>query len=227
MTADKREARAYIFLNGEFEKPEFDWPAAPGGDDLVIAADGGLAWVLGLGWSADYLIGDLDSADASVVNDLAGQGLQVISHPTDKDEIDFELALKLARKKGYMNIEVLAALGGRWDMSFGNLLLPRATGWGSENIRFRQGRWTFWTVNGPAEMLIKGERGELLSLLPLGEDARGVSLAGCRYPLFSETLRAGLSRGLSNELAGGDCRLEFASGSLLVCHRAGGEEPRS
>lgn len=217
MNSDKSDARAYIFLNGDFVRPEMDWPIFPLDSDLVIAADGGARHAVDLDWPVHYLIGDMDSIEPEHLNTL--ENTEVIRYPASKNEIDFELALNLARKKGYANIVVLGALGGRWDMTFGNLFLPLATGWGSDGICFRHGLWTFWNVTGPASLGIKGSRGDLLSLMPMGEDVRGVSLSGCRYPLFSETLRAGLSRGLSNELLASVCRLDFSSGSLLVMHK--------
>lgn len=220
MHNDNSISRAYIFLNGVFEKPLRNWPQLPSSDDLVIAADGGARHVASLGWPIHCLVGDLDSIDSGLLKELESADTEIIRYPADKDEIDFELALILARKKGYVSMEVLAALGGRWDMTFGNLFLPRATGWGSHRICFRQGAWTFWNVSGPASLDLTGSRGDLLSLMPMGEDVRGISLSGCKFPLTSETLRAGLSRGLSNEFLADDCRLEFSSGSLIIMHKA-------
>lgn len=213
--------KAYIFLNGDFEKPGRDWPEKPAEDDLIIAADGGARHAAALDWPVHCLVGDFDSIEQNMLWRLKSQGTEFFQFPAEKDEIDFELAVKLAHKKGFMDLEILGALGGRWDMSFGNLFLPRASGWGSEMMRFRHGDWTFLAVSGPASLSVDGEAGDLLSLLPLGEDVRNLRLVGCRYPLNGETLKAGLSRGLSNEIVKPPARLEFASGSLLVITRAG------
>ena len=215
---------AYIFLNGDFEKPPHQWPHRPAPDDLVIAADGGGRHLIDLGWPAHCLVGDFDSLDPGLMAQLVDQGAEVTRYPSDKDEIDFELSLMLARRRGYESIVVLGALGGRWDMTFGNLFLPRAAGWGSESIRFRHGPWDFFVISGPARLTIQGGAGDLLSLLPLGEDVRGVTLTGCRYPLADDTLKAGFSRGLSNEFIVRDAGLEFESGALLIIHKncAGG-----
>ena len=48
------------------------------------------------------------------------------------------------------------------------------------------------------ERLLTGEEGELVSLLPVGGPAEGVTAQGLRYPLSDETLAAGSSRGVSN-----------------------------
>lgn len=212
---------AYIFLNGDFDPPWPNWPQRPSAHDLVIAADGGGRHPLGLGWPVHYLVGDFDSLDPTIMDQMVALGAIVERHPVHKDEIDFELALRLARRRGYEAIVVLGALGGRWDMTLGNLFLPMAAGWGCESILFRHGPWNFRIISGPAELAITGQAGDRLSLLPLGGEAQGLTLSGCRYPLTDETLPAGLSRGLSNELMISEAELKIESGSLLVIHQNG------
>ena len=220
MTAPWPRSRAYIFLGGDFEPPP-DWPARPGPADLVVGADGGGRHPAALGWPVHALVGDFDSLGEASRTALAAAGAEIFRHPAAKDEIDFELALALVRGRGFKEIDVLGALGGRWDMTFGNLFLPAVPDFAALRVRFRHGPWTLFVVRGPAELAIKGAPGDLLSLLPLGEDVRGVSLSGCLYPLDRETIPAGRSRGLSNELTGLSVGLDFDFGTLIVVHRAG------
>ena len=220
MNSKQNEAKAYIFLNGDFEKPLRGWPEKPTESDLVIAADGGGRHALSLDWPIHCLIGDLDSIDPETLKAITGAGAEISRFPSEKDEIDFELALNLARQRGYVNIEVLGALGGRWDMTFGNIFLPGAMGWGHDAIRFRHGAWSFIVLKGPARLSVPGKPGDLLSLLPLGEDVRNASLTGCCFALSGETLKAGLSRGLSNEMSAETAELNFTEGTLLVIHRS-------
>ena len=70
------------------------------GADAVIAADGGAAALDGLGRRPDRLVGDLDSADAALVERLEAAGVVVDRHPTDKDASDTELAVR-AEPNGY------------------------------------------------------------------------------------------------------------------------------
>lgn len=74
-------------------------------------------------------------------------------------------------------------------------------------------------ISGPARLTLQGCQGDLLSLLPLGEDVHGVTLNGCRYPLADETLKAGFSRGMSNEFMVPDAGLEFETGTLMIIHK--------
>lgn len=210
-------SRAYIFLNGVFERPARHWPQAPAPGDLVVAADGGAAHALALGWPVHVLVGDFDSLAPGTVASLTAGGAEVRRHPVDKDETDFELALGLAREKGYDEVEVLAALGGRWDMSLGNLLVPAA--WAGCRVAFRQGPWALRLLAGPAETWEDGAPGDTVSLLPVGGDARGVTLTGCRWPLAGETLRLGLTRGLSNKMTAPGLHLGLEAGLLILAHQ--------
>ncbi len=214
--------KAYIFLNGDFVKPSGFWPQEPGPGEVVIAVDGGARHALDLGWRPQWLIGDLDSLAPELQKRLAGLGVQIEKYPAEKDEIDFELALNLAQRLGCGRAELLGALGGRWDMTLANLLLPAAGLWPGLELCFRHGEWTIMVLNGPAELRLKGRPGELISLLPLSSEAADIHLEGCRYRLQGESLKLGLSRGLSNELRASEAHLSFSSGCLMLMRRAGG-----
>jgi thiamine pyrophosphokinase len=60
--------------------------------------------------------------------------------------------------------------------------------------------------------------GDLVSLLPLGGDARGVTTTGLAWALKGDTLRFGFSRGVSNEMTSHEARIEIDEGLLLVVH---------
>lgn len=71
---------------------------------------------------------------------------------------------------------------------------------------------------GFGRLTIEGTAGNLLSLLPLGEDADGVSTGGLLYPLANETLHLGEARGMSNVLMGSRAEVSLRRGRLLVIH---------
>jgi thiamine pyrophosphokinase len=212
--------RAYIFLNGDFAAPP-DWPARPGPFDLTVGADGGGRHLAALGWPVHALVGDFDSLGPACLADMSEKGAEIFLHPAVKDAIDFELALELVQERGFQEVDVLGALGGRWDMTFGNIFLAVRPDFAALKIRFRHGPWGLFAVRGPAELTVPGRPGDLLSLLPLGEDVTDINLSGCQYPLSRETLAAGRSRGLSNVMTGPSAALSFGSGTLVIMHRAG------
>ncbi|HEV7810606.1 MAG TPA: thiamine diphosphokinase [Candidatus Limnocylindrales bacterium] len=68
--------------------------------------------------------------------------------------------------------------------------------------------------SGPID--VGGRMGDLVSLLPFGGDAEGITTDGLRYPLRDESLRLGPSRGLSNVREAEDATVTLRSGRLLV-----------
>ena len=58
--------------------------------------------------------------------------------------------------------------------------------------------------------------GATVTLLALHGPARGVTVTGLRWPLHDETLVAGSSRGLSNELYGTEATVEVHDGVVTV-----------
>ena len=82
--------------------------------------------MLGLGLNPDVLIGDLDSASESEVEKVRPAQGQVIQYPVHKDETDLELAVLAAIQRGYREILILGALGGRLDMTLANISTAHA-----------------------------------------------------------------------------------------------------
>ncbi|NND12397.1 MAG: thiamine diphosphokinase, partial [Acidimicrobiia bacterium] len=56
----------------------------------------------------------------------------------------------------------------------------------------------------------------MVSLLPYGGNARGVTLTGFVYGLDDEMLEAGSGRGLSNIIVGEHASISVAEGTLLA-----------
>jgi len=71
-------------------------------------------------------------------------------------------------------------------------------------------------LTGPATVQLEGRKGDVVSLLPLGGDADGVTTGGLRFPLRDERLEAGPARGLSNVRLGSTAHVDLQRGRLLV-----------
>lgn len=191
------------------------------GADLVIAADGGAESLDRLGRRPDLLVGDLDSTDAALVERLAEAGTRVDRHPTDKEASDTELALEAAIAAGASEVVLLGATGGdRLDHELANLLLLADPGREARNVRLVRGSSTVRVLHGATRLGLAGAPGDLVSLLPIGGDASGVTTDGLRWALSGETLRMGRSRGLSNEVTGPPASVSLERGTLLVVETA-------
>lgn len=212
---------------------------APGPADRVIAVDYGAHHARAWGWPIHLLIGDLDSLPAQEAQALRSADTPVIRAPSAKDETDLELALERACQEGPDEIVICAALGGRADHMLANALLlarPDLAGRdvviaeGSTRLRALHGGRNPWGSRQPPEysagLTLVGARGDLLSLLPVGGDAEGVTTEGLAYPLHGETLFLGQARGISNVFEEETARIWLRSGVLLVVHtHTDGQQP--
>lgn len=202
-----------IVANGELNPPS-DLPQRLAGAGLILAADGGARHCRALGVRPHMVIGDLDSLDAAQRAELEAEGgAQIESHPADKDQTDLELALSYAAQSGAKEIQVLAALGRRWDHSVANLLLAAQGQFSGLHILFLDGEQRLFVIHQWARL--DAQPGERVSLLPLGGDARRVSTWGLQYPLNAETLPFGSSRGVSNVVVDAAAEVRLTSGCLL------------
>jgi thiamine pyrophosphokinase len=191
--------------------------------DLVVAADGGAAFLHEAGTRPDLLVGDLDSADPQLVRRLVAEGVTVERHPAAKDATDAELAIDRAIAAGARRVTVIGALAGeRLDHELANLLLLADPVWGAEleDLRMVRGGTLARAVHGPGEVALEGREGDTVSLLPVGGDAHGVRTSGLAYPLEGETLGLGRSRGISNVVLRAPASVALEAGVLLVIETA-------
>jgi thiamine pyrophosphokinase len=184
------------------------------GATAVIAADSGLEAALKLGLEVTAVVGDMDSVDPSVLAAATEAGIPVERHPEAKDATDLALALDAALGRGPERIVVVTGAGDRLDhtLSLAQLLASPPTAevaveaWiGNAHLR----------VIRDAAML-RGEPGDLVSLVPFDGPALGVVTDGLLYPLRDEDLPVGSTRGVSNELAAAVASVRLRSGVLLA-----------
>ncbi len=182
--------------------------------DGVIAADAGAATALAFGYALDLVVGDLDSLDGRLAAELAGRGVSFERHSRDKDATDGELAVERALERGAEELVLVGFLGGpRLDQLVANLelltRLPRDAVLLDERNEarlLRAGEALRWAA----------EPDEVISLVPFGGDAVGVSTEGLRWPLSEALLRRGSTRGVSNEPAASAVAVSLGEGALLV-----------
>jgi thiamine pyrophosphokinase len=199
----------------------------------VIAADYGAHHARAWGWPIHLVVGDLDSLPAGEAAALKDAAVPVLIAPQAKDETDLELALALAFDLGPDEVVICAALGGRVDHLLANVLLlarpeldvvSAVIADGPATVRMMRGDRGGAEGQGSrgAHLELKGAAGDLLSLLPVGGDAVGVTTGGLVYPLRDETLYMGQARGVSNVFEGGAAHVWQRGGLLLVIHTQSG-----
>lgn len=207
--------RAVVFANGLLEHPALA-AALLSPDDFIISADGGLHHIRGLGLVPDLLVGDLDSVDKEDLEWLEDQNVEVLEFPKEKDFTDLELALLESEKRGFDEIMVVAALGGRVDQTLANLSLLSLSELSGCRVWLEDGLNEVYMIRD--ELVIEGQAGDIISLLPLYGLVPGVVTHALKYPLKAETLSPGQTRGISNVMLSHQARVEIESGALLCIH---------
>ncbi|MCL2604588.1 MAG: thiamine diphosphokinase [Defluviitaleaceae bacterium] len=207
------------------------------GSDYFIACDGGLRHFPLLGFTPDCIIGDFDSAPPELLADYRTRGVPVVSFPSEKDETDLELAVAHAialspggegfggctplKAKSVVataeplapcSIVIVGALGGRIDHALANLHVLAQCGnipaeiWDeSTSIRLIKNHIKLFKNNY-----------NTLSLIPLTSDVTGITTKGLYYPLQNGTLRAGETRGVSNQFTNETAEISVKNGLLLA-----------
>jgi thiamine pyrophosphokinase len=92
-------------------------------------------------------------------------------------------------------------------------------------VRILDGRQELVVLRGNATYTFLGNRGDILSLLPLNRDAEGITLSGLKYPLDAETLYLGTARGVSNEFVHETAAVRIRHGLLLCIITRAGDVP--
>ncbi len=211
--------KALVLVNGELYKPDVMRNRIRAEVfDLVIGVDGGARYAYTLNVTLNTIIGDLDS-----LSTLEQQGInnaEFISYPTEKKEIDLELALLYAEEQGANQIVMVGVMGGRMDMTIANILLIAHASLKSCRIEVWHGEQTGWVIKPPGED-ITGHPGDTISLMPLGGNASGITTKGLKYPLKDEILTFGLARGISNLLEKPSAHIKLSEGFLLAIHTPG------
>lgn len=198
----------------------------------VVAADGGLAHARTLGLTPDLLVGDLDSVSASVL--AAFPGLATERHPRDKDDLDLELAFRVALRRGAGALRVVGAFGSRLDQGLAALLIAARHAADGVDVALYGGNHEAHVVHAGARVELELPTGTTVSLLALAPDSE-VSSRGLAYPLERRPLPYGTGLGVSNRAVApagaAEARVELTvhagSVALLVEHDAGADDPKA
>ena len=135
-----------------------------------------------------------------------------------------ELAgVKVAIADGPVTIRLMRGGGGDAEGQRSRGAEEQGSG-GAEEQRRRGAEETAWLPargDGGDErthLKLEGAAGDLLSLLPVGGDAAGVTTRGLAYPLRDDTLYLGQGRGVSNVFESKTAHIWLRAGLLLVVH---------
>ncbi len=188
--------------------------------DQVICADRGYAHALALGLTPTALIGDFDSLAPVDLDRAREAGVSIEAHPPEKDATDLELALDRAVTgyAGALRITVVATpdVDERIDHLLSQLALLAAPKYARAELLAWFGNACIQIVHPSRTVSVHGRPGELVTLLAIGGEARGVTTAGLTYPLRDESLSPFSTRGVSNVLSATSAAISIAAGCLAI-----------
>ena len=201
-----------IIANGEISHNVNETPP----EEIVIAVDGGALNCFQLGITPIVVIGDFDSLCQDDILKLEQSGTEMIRYPVNKDETDLELALDYAVSKGVTELTLLGLLGGRWDMSFANILLLSSSRYKDIHFHIIDGCNEMFILRSGETIKLNGVPGDIVSVIPLSNQTTGITYSGLEWPLNRASLELGSPRGVSNRLTSENARIQMDSGVLLI-----------
>ena len=177
--------------------------------EFFVCADGGANSAALLGERPDFIIGDLDSIKASTVRKFKSVKTHRVA---DQNSTDLEKALHWLIRRGYNEIIVLGATGGRVDHLAGNL---SALGKFSRtaSIRFIDDAGVMIPVG--SSITFDTEPGTVVSLIPLSR-CEGIVTEGLKWKLWNGMLELGVREGTSNVVKSSPVTINVRRGTLLV-----------
>lgn len=199
--------KAYIFASGPVSDYNFV-SSLVDKDSYILCADGGLEHCLKCGISPDVVIGDMDSYNGKVDDKI------LIKYPTEKDDTDTSLCIKHAIEKGYNEIDIFGAIGGRFDHSFANVQLLLYCKERGVNCRLCDKETLFVVHNESVKMPVK--KGTTISIFSISVKSNNITLKGFKYPLERAKMSNDFPLGVSNISVSEEIEIAVEDGTLLV-----------
>ena len=206
--------KAFIYVGGTIHKENIT--EHPKADDLTIAADSGYENALALGDSVQILVGDFDSFDK---NKKIDDKVEVVTVPAEKDFTDTQLAVETAIKRGARDIVIIGGLSGRLDHTLSNLAILKELSDAQIYGLITDGKNRVRYIRSTSTLISRSGY-KYLSLIADGENVKGVSIEGCKYPLENATLTSCYQYAISNEITGNCALVSVKKGGLYIVESA-------
>lgn len=176
----------------------------------VICADGGYDIAKKVDIIPDLIVGDFDSSNFKIPNDI-----KTVIVPVEKDDTDLQLALSIAKEKGAKHITVIGGIGGRVDHTFGNVQnIVHYSEDGTDIIMLDP--FQSITVQRPGTKVYRGDKNTKFSVFAHSAEVTGITYKGAYYPLDNHTITNSFPLGISNEFLDTEIEVTTKSGILII-----------
>ncbi len=191
-------------------------------DIYVMAADGGLEFLLKNDMLPDFFVGDLDSfeTESGLNKDEINELLKKIPHkivPVEKDDTDMALAAQIACENGCNKIIIYGGLGGtRISHTFANVqLMADYAIKGITMLLMGNGIKAEVIYNSKKNYsaIMKGN----ISVISLSDVSNGVKIKGLKYE-YEGNLTNTRTLGVSNSFVGKEASVSVEDGIVLLIY---------
>lgn len=181
---------------------------------IIIAADKGAETLYKYNIKPNFIVGDFDSIDESILSYYRKNNANLDVFPMEKDFTDSQAAVIKAITMGADKIALLGCTGSRLDHVLGNINLL----YSSLNFNIEcyiRDEFNYITMVDKSTY-IKKDKFKYFSLISFKEDVVDLTIHGAKYPLNHYHLKVGDVLGISNEIKENKAYIEFTSGTLLI-----------
>lgn len=207
-------SRAILFLNGDLKGDDSFYKDYINQTDYLVAVDGGAEYLFALNLKPELIIGDLDSISKKTMAYYKNLGVELEEFPVEKDKTDSELILDKLLKKGFSEIIIFSALGGRVDHQLANIFLLTKFKNTESDLKIVTPQETIRLITDKA--VLYKERNKTVSLISLSAKTKGVNLSGFKYNTKDVIINRGSSLGISNQVKSDKAKVEIDKGELLL-----------
>lgn len=182
-------------------------------DTDLICVDRACNYAINHKLKIDIAIGDFDSIDRDVFNELAKNNIEKLTFNSDKDQTDLQLALDYCNNKKYSKIYLFGALGSRMDHSLANIFFLYKYKDSFEYLEIVDETNMIFLVKDSCEIIKK--KGYYLSFL-IAKGNPKISIKGVKWPLKSHQMILGDSLTVSNKIVDEKAYVKITDG-LCFC----------
>ncbi len=207
--------KCIIFANGEYGNLK-QYKELLGQSDLILCADGGANYAYALSVVPHCILGDLDSIDHRVLSHYTKLGVEIKKFSSRKDFTDTQLVLMEAEMRGASEITLIGTLGRRLDHTLANIYSGMDLSMKGIKVVHYCPEYIAYLVHDYLELA--GKKGDLVSVLALSDEARGVNETGFEYPLAEAVLHKSNPYSICNVMTGNRGTISLKQGVLLVIH---------
>ena len=184
---------------------------------IWVGIDKGVQYLLSANIVPIKAFGDFDSVSEEELEYLTKKLPYLSIFPSEKNEIDSELAINWALKQKPIKIRMFGVTGGRLDHFFGNVqLLINSLENYQCKVEIIDNQNIVYLENSGTYHITELNSFKYISFIPITKEVKGLTLKGFKYELTDQLISWGETLCISNELISNSSTFSFEEGILMV-----------